>query len=127
MVVGNAITSTASPEEKKLIFGGDEMNGEEAKRFLELVKVEDSVGPLQDLQSFFKKPKPRENVAKALVKHKSEIKTSGTTSKIIAIEEIQSSESDDDDLPTYAKPDSDPEDEDSDPELVQRDKPTAPV
>ena len=117
----------ASPEEKKLIFGGDEINGEEAQRYFELVKVEDSIGSIQELQTFFKKPKPRENLSKALVKHKTKMKTTATTSKIIAIEEVETSESEDEDLPTYAKPDSDPEDDDSDPELVQRSKPTAPV
>ena len=128
MVVGNAITSMVSPEEKKMIFGGEELNGDEGQRLLGLVNVEDSLGSIQDMQSFFKSRKHRENASSAMVKRKTEAKTSGPTSKIIAIEEInESSESEEDDLPVYEKPDSDEEDEDSDPELIQRDKATVPV
>ncbi|KAI9698436.1 MAG: telomere binding protein [Candelina mexicana] len=56
--------------------------------------------------------------------------SSPSTSKIISIEEIEDDEEDDvssDDLIPYEKPDSDPEDEDEDPTLVQRNKPTAPL
>ena len=128
MVVGNAITSLVSPEEKKLIFGGDELNGEEGNKYFEIMKIEDSICSIQDMQSFFRPQKQREKVSNILAKRGNEVKTSGPTSTIIAIEEIKSStESEDDDLPVYEKPDSDREDEDSDPELVQRVKATAPV
>jgi telomere length regulation protein len=53
---------------------------------------------------------------------------SGTsTSRIIELVDDDVVDEDDDDILPYAKPDSDPEDEDEDPTLVERNKPKAPV
>ncbi len=61
---------------------------------------------------------------------KSNARSNQAISKIVSIQEIEDEEEDgvsSDELTPYEKPDSDPEDEDEDPTLVQRNKPTAPV
>lgn len=128
MVVGEALSSLVDQPDKRMKFKLDELESLEAKWYKSLTNVRDSVGRVDLLKPGI--------VAKPHVKQKpqrSNIRPGDTQprgqSKIISIEELSdtSSRSEDDGLAPYAKPDSDPEDSDEDPTMVQRNKPTAPV
>ncbi|KAK4934548.1 telomere binding protein [Elasticomyces elasticus] len=115
-------------------FGVEEMEGEEAERWLDLPTLQDNVGDSSDLQ------KERASVHKAartLPKSPRQRRVPATSqptgAKIIAIEELPDSDdaaSDDEDDPSlrpYARPDSNPSDSEDDPTLINRNKPAAPV
>ena len=132
MVYGTAISELVDPKEKQMHFSAEEIDNADGLWYRSLTSVDDKVGVIGDL-----KP-DHESVAKPTVTVKSTKpsssatvksgKVNNTTSRIVSIEELDNnSESEDEDLPSYQKPDSDPEDEDEDPTLVQRDRPTAPV
>ena len=115
-----------------MTFSSEEIKSTDGQWYRSLTSVEDVIGSIEDL-------KPRALVLKSPSSRP--IQTAGTngkitkpstktpsTSKIVSIEEILgSSDSEDDDLPMYEKPDSDESDEDEDPTLVQRNRPTVPV
>lgn len=130
MVVGEALSSLVDKGDKIMDFKMDEMKSPEAIWYKGLVTVSDTLGPLDPLTSKLQatvtkkaQPRPvqRPNISKA----------AQGGSKIVAIEEVEESdsdhESDNNDLVPYAKPDSDEEDSDEDATLVSRNKPTAPV
>lgn len=133
MYVGTAVSELVDPPDKRLNFGSEEMTSSRGQRYLHLTKMQDPLGSIEGL-------KPVEltsNLAVRQFKHpaavqKVDVKPSNghasTESKIVSIEEIDNeSDSDDEDLPIYAKPDSDLSDSDEDPTLIERSKPTAPV
>ena len=131
MVVGTAFSELVDPKDKRMTFSADEMNSSDGQWYRSLTGVKDLVGSINDLKPASTPPtKPPNQLSKSvnsssLARPK---KTAQSASKIISIEEISdSSESEAEDLPTYEKPDSDPEDEDEDPTIVQRDRPTIPV
>ena len=132
MIVGTAISELVDPKDKRMTFSSEEISSTDGQWYLSLASVHDEIGSVEDL-------KPRASASKQPSSHpvksaalngrsaKPSIKPSGT-SKIISIEEIaDNSESEEEGLPTYEKPDFDESDEDDDPTVVQRDKPTAPV
>ena len=126
MIVGEALSQLVHNVETKLNFKMEETSSEEATWYKELVNISDSIGPVDMLR-----PKSTTKASKMITpkqqpKHK-EKKAVPTISKAKAIIEEVDSESEDEGLKAYAKPDSDEEDSDDDPTLVRRDKPKAPV
>lgn len=131
MVAGTAFSELVDPKDKRMAFSTDEMDSSDGQWYRSLTTINDSLGSVEDLKSA-SAPLNESSVQPIRSTNSS---TSGrskkpaqTSSKVISIEEIDdSSESEAEDLPLYEKPDSDPEDEDEDPTLVQRNRPTAPV
>ena len=113
-------------------FSVEEIDLADGKWYRNLVTIQDAVGSIEDLKfdsSLAKKvPASEYQRRKSNQKTKKSSTKTEAASRIVAIEEVDDeSESEDDDLVAYEKPDSDVSDEDEDPTLVQRDKPTAPV
>lgn len=114
---------------KAMEFDLEEMRGEEAHRYLNLITVHDQVGSLESIKSIRdlrQLPQPKATRSKRAPQAKGRPQTG----KIVAIEEIDDSDEEtdeDEDLVPYEKPDADASDSDEDPTLVQRNKPTAPV
>ncbi|KAL6715766.1 telomere binding protein [Lecanora helva] len=132
MVVGTATSELVDSPDMRMKFGTEELDSSDGMWYRKLPTVNDSIGVIEDFKTF--PSRSSEEVIKAGKPAKiQEAPTKSTApkkaaSKIISIEELdESSESEDEDLPMYEKPDSDPSDEDEDPTLVQRNKPTAPV
>ena len=132
MVLGNAVSALVDTEDKRMKFTAEELNSSDGQWYINLTNVEDTIGLIKDLKPLEafsvkclgKRARPVTSNAKPTKL----TKPPNASSKIISIEEINdSSESESDDLPMYGKLDSDPSDEDEDPTLVQRDRPTAPV
>ena len=127
MVVGVAVSDLVDAEDKKMTFGLEEVNSEDGIWYRSLPKMVDHVGLIEDLKaagvtgSTTKRPQKQAQKIKVTQNSKP-----ASISKIVSIEEVDDS-SDDEDLPMYEKPDSDAEDSEDDPTLIQRDKPTAPV
>lgn len=132
MIVGTAVSQLIDAQDKRMNFGAEDLKGPDGLWYTSLTNVNDVVGSVGDLkispvvaQKATRKATKLETSTAASTKL---IRRANATSKILSIEEIgDSSDSDEEDLPMYQKPDSDPSDEDEDPTLVQRDKPTAPV
>lgn len=128
MVVGTAFSELVDPKDKRMAFSTDEMDSSDGQWYRSLIGVYDTLGSIEDLKSAStplteSSPLPSRSIKSARPK-----KPTQPSSRVISIEEIDnSSESEADDLPMYEKPDSDPDDDDEDPTLVQRDRPTAPV
>ena len=112
-----------------MTFSTEEIDTIDGERYRSLVNVSDTVGAISDLRVSSSVNTTSDSVSKEMTRSAKTITLKPTpTSKIISIEEIDdNSDSEDEDLPMYEKPDSDEEDEDEDPTLVQRNKPTAPV
>ncbi|KAL9579945.1 MAG: hypothetical protein Q9212_004795, partial [Teloschistes hypoglaucus] len=133
MCVGTAVSELVDPADRRMNFSSEEVTGSQGQHFLRLTKVHDPLGSIADLRPVQGATVPqisqnqKHNPVKVTQSSK-DARPPATTSKIISIEEIESeSESEDDNLPTYAKPDSDASDSDEDPTVINRDKPTAPV
>ncbi|KAH8602557.1 telomere length regulation protein-domain-containing protein [Bisporella sp. PMI_857] len=129
MIIGEALSSLTDTSDKKMDFNMEETSTSEARWYKSLVGVSDTVGSFNELKSpttvkivnpvrpHRKPPTQKPDILQG-------------TSKIVAIEEIEDDsekESDKEDLPSYAKPDSDAEDSDEDPTIITRNKSTAPV
>lgn len=133
MYVGTAVSELVDSPDKRINFSSDELKTAEAQRYLSLVKIRDSLGSVDDLKKGKDAKKPaatgtERNVAVRQIKPLSSNSHASKGSKVISIEEVESgSNSEDDDLPVYAKPDSDVSDSDEDPTVINRDKPTPPV
>ncbi|KAJ6446165.1 sister chromatid separation protein (Src1) [Purpureocillium lavendulum] len=128
MAVGESLSALVD-KSKKLDFHMDEMETDEAAWFKGLRSVSDSVGPYDTLLSaslsaLQAKPSTKLSATPKPRKAKPKPPAAVPAPKAI-IEEIDSSD-DEDDLKPYAKG-SDPEDSDDDATLVQRNKPKAPV
>lgn len=131
MIAGTAISELVDSKEKRMNFSTEEINSTEAQWYRRLTQLTDTVGSIGDLKpsiSTLSGPSSSSsrNEPSSGKLSKSSIKTA-STSKIISIEELDNSESEDEDLVMYEKPDSDPSDSDEDATLVQRDRPVAPV
>ncbi|KAI0890169.1 telomere length regulation protein-domain-containing protein [Annulohypoxylon maeteangense] len=129
MVVGEALSGLVHGKETKLDFKMDEMDTEEARWYKSLVRISDKVGSLDPLRQLTmsrkptSKPKPARSSATPTQLPRKQPTQSG-----FIIEEIEDEEEGEDpDLVPYAKIDSDAEDSDDDPTLINRDKPKAPV
>ncbi|KAH7399295.1 telomere length regulation protein-domain-containing protein [Pyrenochaeta sp. MPI-SDFR-AT-0127] len=129
IAVGVAISKMVDKPDLQLKFDLDGSEAVEAKFYQRLTELEDGIGAIKDLKTedksgtlvkaFKQKPRPRVKPSKAPAI------TEITGPRIIEI--VSESEDEDDDLITYEKPDSDPEDDGEDPETINRNKPTAPV
>lgn len=128
MVVGEALSGLVHGADKKLDFKMDEMDTDDANWYKSLVGISDKIGPLDPLRQSGSSSKPARETKAAKPKAKTPPQPAKITSKPgFIIEEVEDEEEDDPDLVPYAKPDSDAEDSDDDPTLINRDKPKAPV
>lgn len=139
MVVGMAISDLVDKSGSKMNFDIDDMKTPEGKWYQHLVRVNDKVGNYTDIKNVFgnettnsltkssqtnKSPASRKKPVPSKPKPKPMIQEEPRGSRIM---EVLDDSEEDDDLVPYAKPDSDPEDEDEDPTMINRDKPKAPV
>lgn len=131
MIVGTAISELVDSKEKRMNFSTEEISSTEGQWYRNLTQLTDTVGTIGDL-----KPSPSTSIEPSSSFSRNGSKngkfskpsaTTASTSKVISIEELDNSESEDEDLVMYEKPDSDHSDSDEDPTLVQRDRPVAPV
>jgi len=142
MVVGTALSSLIDKEGSKLSFGTDDMKGPEADRYFALIKINDQPSTLGEfLKLVTEKLKSKRSLAHRTVQPRVMPKIDGkptfgpirppakvqTEIEGNQVTEISDTDSDDDGLTPYAKPDSDAEDSDEDATLVNRDKTRAPV
>lgn len=131
MIFATAISELVDPRDKGLNFSTEEINSAEGQWYKNLTKLTASIGSISDLKSVHapKKAISLSSRNKATIGKASKSSIRATSaSRVISIEELNSeSESEDEGLPMYKKPDSDPEDSDEDATLVRRDKPVAPV
>ncbi|KAK1985623.1 telomere length regulation protein [Colletotrichum cereale] len=128
MAVGEALSGLIDGGDKKLDFKMEEMATEEAKFYKDLARTLDNIGPIETLITTPKAEERTRQLATKLPRPEPTPKPKQTAapSKFI-IQEVSDSESEDEDLVTYAKPVDDAEDSDEDATLVRRDKPKAPV
>lgn len=133
MVVGEAFSSLGNNQGKPLDFHMEETDMEETQRLKKLTTISDAIGPTDPiLSSNRESPSGPSGVVSTTslrpsTAKKPKLQTTQPKAKAI-IEEIDSSDQseEDDDLVPYAK-NSDPEDSDDDPTVVQRNKLKPPV
>lgn len=132
LVVGETLSALVDDKKKRLDFKMEQTETEEAKHLKDLTNVYDPIGSIDPILSNLKtetipqKRKvvaPNKTIQKKTKQRKKPIVTESKPKAII--EEVDSSD-DDEDLAPYSK-DSDPEDSDDDATLVQRNKPKPPV
>ncbi|KAM0238847.1 hypothetical protein ACHAP5_008591 [Fusarium lateritium] len=132
LVVGESLSALVDDNKKRLDFKMEQTETEEAKHLKNLTKVSDPIGSvapiLSSLETEAIPPKrklvtPNKTMQKKTKQKKKPVVTEPRPKAII--EEVDSSD-DDEDLAPYSK-DSDPEDSDDDATLVQRNKPKPPV
>lgn len=133
MVVGEVLSGLIHAQDKKLDFHMEETKTEEGLWYKSLVSVEDQVGPVSPLRTQEVPDKPAHTPKAPAAKPKApkpQPSRPAAASGFI-IEELEDDDGDgeeeDEDLVPYAKPDSDAEDSDDDPTLINRNKPKAPV
>lgn len=143
MVVGTALSSLVDKEGSKLSFGTNDMQTPEASRYMTLVNINDEPSTLEDFAKLvaetdkrrrvrINKPVPPRQIMPKVdgkptfgpVRPPTKVQTEVEGDRVA---EISDTDSDDDGLTAYAKPDSDAEDSDEDATLVNRDKSRAPV
>ncbi|KAI0877580.1 telomere length regulation protein [Hypoxylon argillaceum] len=133
MVVGEALSALVHGKDGKLDFKVDEMATEEADWYKSLVHVSDKAGPLDSLRVSIPLPqikssnKPIKTTKPAKRQAPTLVNTIPAKTGFIIEEVVENEEQEDPDLVPYAKPDSDAEDSDDDPTLINRNKPKAPV
>ena len=132
MVLGMAVSELVDPTERRMKFSLEEFNKAGIEWYRSLTSLHDQVGSIRDLKpasSDESSTRSKEPLGKVSGKSKPPQEESKTTAiKKVAIEEIEDgSDSDTEDLPVYEKPDSDEEDEEEDPTLIERNKPKPPV
>lgn len=130
MLVGTAISALVDADGKRMNFSAEDIDNADGRWYRSLTNVQDPVGSISDMRSTDSRivDHPKKNRGKPTKGESQTLVDKQSSSKIIAIEEVyDESESADDDLIAYQKPDSDASDEDEDATLVQRNKPTAPV
>ncbi|KAF5541587.1 DNA replication checkpoint tel2 [Fusarium mexicanum] len=132
LVVGESLSALIDDKKQRLDFKMEQTETEEARQLKSLTEVSDPVGPIDPIlfhhaiETVPQKRKPLTPSETLQKKYKQKKKPVVTEAKPKAIiEEIDSSE-EDDDLAPYSK-DSDPEDSDDDATLVQRNKSKPPV
>ncbi|WZH40134.1 telomere length regulation protein-domain-containing protein [Fusarium acuminatum] len=132
LVVGETLSALVDDNKKRLDFKMEQTETEEAKHLKDLTKVSDPIGSIDPILSNLetetmpqkrKLVTPNKTIQKKTKQKKKPIATESKPKAII--EEVDSSD-DDEDLAPYSK-DSDPEDSDDDATLVQRNKPKPPV
>ncbi|KAL9105708.1 MAG: hypothetical protein Q9227_009148 [Pyrenula ochraceoflavens] len=134
MVFGMSVSRLVDAPDKAINFDGDEMHTEEANWYMGLVNVDDQIGTIDALKQRSVEDVPRHtrNSSRKTLQHNGPKNPrpkpkAPNRSKVVAIEEVEDSDSEDPDLIPYQKPDDDPSDSDEDPTLINRSKPKAPV
>ncbi|EIT77063.1 telomere length regulation protein-domain-containing protein [Aspergillus flavus] len=130
MIIGMSISQLIEQPGKAMKFDLEEMEGDEALWYFNMVNTQDSVGPLESIMPTDSASKAQQPAKSSPTSARATRKPPPRTAKIVAIEEIVSENEEpeeNEDLIPYEKPDEDPYDSDEDPTLVQRNKPTAPV
>lgn len=131
MIVGTAISELVDPKESRMNFDSEDVRSTDGQWYRSLTNIQDSIGSISDMKAAIPISKKKNSGPGAENKKSKPPQTvvhPPSSSKVVSIEEIGSSSgSEEDDLPMYAKPDSDASDSDEDPTLVRRDKPSAPV
>ncbi|KAI2636115.1 telomere length regulation protein-domain-containing protein [Xylaria nigripes] len=130
MIVAETLSGLVHGKETKLDFKVEEMATEEADWYKALVHLSDKAGPLDPLKTSLTSPqekipkRPTGLPKKVESPHSTKIPAKpGFVVEVEDDEEVQ----EDSDLVPYGKLDSDAEDSDDDPTLINRDKPRAPV
>ncbi|KKF97491.1 DNA replication checkpoint protein tel2 [Ceratocystis platani] len=130
MAIGEALSGLVD-KENTLNFGMEETEADDVAWLKGLCYVSDEGGPID---SILQSPQAENNAANTMVssqpvaKKKQPKKPTATIpNKVKPIIQEVDSESEDEDLQAYAKPDSDAEDSEEDATLVSRNKPKAPV
>ena len=146
MTTGMILSELVDKPDNRMKFDIDQSQTDEFAWFRSLAKIHDKIGNFSDIRQHNTGEKimasrsltseNRKTGGEISKKTKDNSLKSGTPSKYtklapdipqsLRIVEL-SDDSEEDDLIPYAKPDSDPEDEDEDPTLVERNRPTAPV
>jgi telomere length regulation protein len=143
MVVGTAMSSKVDKAGSKMSFGTDDMLTTEAQWYFDLIDMEDKVYEMEDVSSLLRMT---DGVGAKRARPKIDLKSEKmpildgkpvfgpvrppvpAQTEIVGAQVTEVLENDEDDgIPTYAKPDSDPEDSDEDATLVKRNKPRPPV
>lgn len=128
IAVGIAISKMVDKLELQLKFEMEGPEAAEAKWYENLTKVDDKLGNLTDLKAGNESVglvKPTQKKARRTPRVSKPSITEIQGPRIMEV--LSESEDEDDDLMVYKKPDSDPEDSDDDPTVINRNKPTAPV
>ncbi|KAM5359806.1 hypothetical protein ACJZ2D_014200 [Fusarium nematophilum] len=133
LVVGECLSSLIDDKKTKLDFKMEETETDEAQELKNLINISDPTGSIEPILSdniletniHFRKPAAKPKPLPKKPKPKKKPPITAANPKAI-IQEVDSSGEDDQDLVPYAK-DSDPEDSDDDPTLIQRNKPNPPV
>jgi len=114
MIVGESISRKLDPEERRLKFKVPDTESSAAESWRSLIDVDDMIHPLKDLQGG--------------IIEETETLASDETEMVPAEEFLVDDDEDlDADLRTYPAPDSDAEDSDDDPTLVNREKTPSPL
>ena len=128
MVVGTAVSRIVDSAENRMKFDIEEIESGDLGAYLSLTRDPVAVGCLEDLHSSTEDGKSPPTInSQVLPLRKKEVVKALQPAKAPKDRKAPLVQEIDDGIPTYAKPDSDPEDEDEDPTVIQRDKPTAPV
>lgn len=127
MVVGVAVSDIVDPKDKRMTFSAEELEGSDGIRYRNLTNIMDDIGSINDLSNERTSECAPEEPQMKHPKPKPDPKSKpASESQILSTAEVDDNSSDED-LPMYEKPDSDAEDSEDDPTLIQRDKPSAPV
>ncbi|POS86312.1 hypothetical protein EPUL_000765 [Erysiphe pulchra] len=129
MVVGEALSALVDKAENKMDFKTGETSSSDAKWYKSLTEVIDSVGTLKKLKRKGVAENLKQNTIsddKQITEHIS-IKSTDLGNKIAANVAMEKEYLKSDGLDIYTKPDSDPEDSDDDPTLINRNKLVMPV
>ncbi|KAI0910529.1 telomere length regulation protein [Ustulina deusta] len=130
MIIGEALSGLVHGKDNKLDFKMEEMATEEADWYKSLVHVSDKAGPLDPLKTSVPSLRPKDfnKLARPARKQGAPQPKNNLAKAGFIIEEVEEDEEQEDpDLVPYAKPDSDAEDSDDDPTIINRNKPKAPV
>ncbi|KAI1828627.1 telomere length regulation protein-domain-containing protein [Xylaria intraflava] len=130
MVVGEALSGLVHEKETRLDFKVEDTATEEAEWYKSLVRISDKAGPFDSLRASLPQPqvKPSRTPAqppKNIVPPRP-TKIPAKPGFVVEVEDEEEPQEDADLVP-YEKPDSDTEDSDDDPTLIDRNKPKAPV
>ena len=114
LIVGESISRKLDPEERRLKFKVPDTESSEAETWRSLIDIDDEIFPLKDLQG-------------GIIEETTETPAGETPDMVPAEEFLIDDEDLDADLKTYPAPDSDVEDSDDDPTLVNREKTLNPL
>lgn len=128
IATGIAISKMVDKPDLQLKFDLEGPEADEARWYERLTEVNDDLGSLSILKASVQSSAPVQVLRKQTSKKQAPSKPAITEIQGPRIVELLSdSEDEDADLMIYEKPESDPEDEDVDPTVINRNKPTAPV